>query len=78
MKTRLANGLTEGQAEQLQVARAKRWTNVSAEVRAAQGRRMHVGIARRLLSEVWPEGLAEFEARVQAHAETITTSHSGK
>jgi len=24
-------------------------------------------MARRILAEVWPEGLAEFEARVQAH-----------
>jgi len=67
VKNRLDNGLTEAQAEQFQAARVKRWTNVSDEVRAAQGRRMHVGMARRILAEVWPEGLAEFERRLSVH-----------
>jgi len=66
VKTRLDNGLTEAQADQLQVARAKRWINVPGADRAAQGRKMHVGMARRVLREVWPEGLAEFEARLTA------------
>lgn len=66
VKTRLNNGLTAAQAEQFQVARTKRWTHATDEARATQGRKMHVGMARRVLLDVWPEGLPEFEARLNA------------
>jgi len=63
VKDRLANGQTAAQAEQLRAARAKRWENSDRKAHAVK---MHLGMARRIVADYWPEGLPEFEARIAA------------
>jgi len=77
-KPRLENGMTEAQAKQFAAARATRWDNADGDARTLQGRKMHTGMARHILTTVWPEALPEFERRLQAHGYTRVASHSGK